>query len=487
MNMRIFLKNANAFIDGAFVPSDILVEDGRIAAVIPAGKGTASCDTEALDLTGKYVFPGFVDVHVHFREPGFSYKETIATGSLAAARGGFTDVCPMPNLSPVPDSAEHLDEELKLIRKQAVVNVHPYGSLTVGEKGAEVADIEEMKDYVCAFSDDGVGVENDTVMEEAMNRCKAVGKLAVAHCEVKSLMGGKHLNEGLASKALGIAGISCESEWKMIERDISVAKKTGCGYHVCHVSTAESVRLIREAKKAGVDITCETAPHYLLLDEQVLLKEGCVEENDMFGQSPADHIQSKVVGILAKEAESDAEGPNKPAGEIRADSLTGDNLNEKGLIRDETLLGRFKMNPPLRSRADREELIKGLLDGTIDMVATDHAPHSKEEKERGILGGPMGVSGIECAFPVLYTGLVKTGVITLEKLVTLMSTAPAARFGFESGIRPGAAAGLCVYDLDEQYTVRGEDFTSMGKFSPFEGVRVFGKCLMTVCGDRIIR
>ena len=270
--MKTLLKNANAFIDGAFTPSDILIEDGRIAAVSLTGAGATPEGSEIIDLSGKYVFPGLVDVHVHFREPGFSYKETIATGSLAAARGGYTDVCPMPNLSPVPDSPEHLEEELTLIRQQAVIDVHPYGSLTVGEKGAEVADIEGMKDNVCAFSDDGVGVEDDSVMEEAMNRCKAVGKLAVAHCEVKSLMGGKHLNEGLASKALGIAGISCESEWKMIERDISVSKKTGCGYHVCHVSTADSVRVIREAKKAGVEITCETAPHYLLLDEEVLLK-----------------------------------------------------------------------------------------------------------------------------------------------------------------------------------------------------------------------
>ena len=460
--MKTLLRNALAFIDGSFKPSDIMIEDGRIASVLPACTGKASGDTEVLDLTGKHVFPGLVDVHVHFREPGFSYKETIATGSLAAARGGYTDVCPMPNLSPVPDSPEHLEEELHLIREQAVIDVHPYGSLTVGEKGAEVADIEGMKDDVCAFSDDGVGVEDDSLMEEAMNRCKAVGKLAVAHCEVKSLMGGKHLNEGLASKALGIAGISCESEWKMIERDISVSKKTGCGYHVCHVSTADSVRLIREAKKAGVDITCETAPHYLLLDEEVLLKGG--------GDGTiADSVQKEEVGILAKEAEYDS---------ARIDN---------GLVRDEKLLGRFKMNPPLRSRADREELLKGLLDGTIDMIATDHAPHSKEEKERGILGGPMGVSGIECAFPVLYTGLVKTGVITLEKLITLMSTAPAARFNIESGIRPGVTAKLCVYDLDEQYTVSGGDFTSMGKFTPFEGVRVYGKCLMTVCGDKIIR
>ena len=485
--MKLLFKNSNAYIDGRFLPSDIMIEDGIITAILPSGEGSETSGCEVVDLGGKHIFPGLVDVHVHFREPGFSYKETIATGAMAAARGGYTDVCPMPNLSPVPDSPEHLEEELKLIREQAVINVHPYGSLTVGERGTEVSDIEGMKDNVCAFSDDGVGVEDDSLMEEAMNRCKAVGKLAVAHCEVKSLMGGKHLNEGLASKALGIAGISCESEWKMIERDISVSKKTGCGYHVCHVSTADSVRLIREAKKAGVDITCETAPHYLLLDEEVLLKGG--------GDGTiADSVQKEVAGILAQEAEQDKKAVREASEETisgnpdkgSSEETTGD-ICCAGLVRDEKLLGRFKMNPPLRSRADREELLKGLLDGTIDMIATDHAPHSKEEKERGILGGPMGVSGIECAFPVLYTGLVKTGVITLEKLITLMSTAPAARFNIESGIREGATAKLCVYDLDEQYTVSGGDFTSMGKFTPFEGVRVYGKCLMTVCGDKVIR
>ena len=497
--MKTLLRNALAFIDGSFKPSDIMIEDGKIASVLPAGTGKASGDTEVLDLTGKHVFPGLVDVHVHFREPGFSYKETIATGSLAAARGGYTDVCPMPNLSPVPDSPEHLEEELHLIREQAVIDVHPYGSLTVGEKGAEVADIEGMKDDVCAFSDDGVGVEDDSVMEEAMNRCKAVGKLAVAHCEVKSLMGGKHLNEGLASKALGIAGISCESEWKMIERDISVSKKTGCGYHVCHVSTADSVRLIREAKKAGVDITCETAPHYLLLDEEALLKRGSEGANETLGKggnglnscdcTRVDSIKNEVIGILAREAEQDktANASADASTSNGAESSVSSEATAEGLVRDERLLGRFKMNPPLRSRADREELLKGLLDGTVDMIATDHAPHSKEEKERGILGGPMGVSGIECAFPVMYTGLVKTGVITLEKLLTIMSTNPASRFGFESGIRQGATAKLCVYDLDEQYTVCGENFASMGHFTPFEGVKVYGKCLMTVCGDKMIR
>lgn len=534
--MNLLFKNANAYIDGRFSPSDIKIEDGIITAVLPAGEGSESSGCEVLDLGGKHVFPGLVDVHVHFREPGFSYKETIATGTTAAARGGYTDVCPMPNLSPVPDSPEHLEAELKLIREQAVVNVHPYGSLTVGEKGTEASDIEGMKENVCAFSDDGVGVEEDFLMEDVMTKCKAAGKLAVAHCEFKGLMGGKHLNEGLASKALGIAGISNESEWKMIERDISVSKKTGCGYHVCHVSTAESVRLIREAKKAGVNITCESAPHYFLLDEEVILKGAggnpkaidsesflsstesnnpeinlsetgkANSESSLSGTdkdvceallSETDVIKNQVIGILRAEAERDilrssdskisAQIP--PTGGSISDSSfsSTENTSAPGLIRDEKYLGRFKMNPPLRSRNDRAELLKGLLDGTIDMIATDHAPHSKEEKEKGILGGPMGVSGLECAFPVLYTGLVKTGVISLEKLISLMSTAPSKRFGIESGIKVGASAKLCVYDLDGQFTVSGDSFASLGHFTPFEGVKVFGKCLLTVCGNRVIR
>jgi len=478
--MNLLLQNTNAYIDGRFSPSDIMIEDGVITAILPAGKGSESSECEIMDLCGKHLFPGLVDVHVHFREPGFSYKETIATGSMAAARVGYTDVCPMPNLSPVPDCPEHLEEELKLIREQAVINVHPYGSLTVGEKGKEASDIDGLKKNVCAFSDDGVGVEDDALMEELMTACKAAGKLAVAHCEFKGLMGGKHLNEGLASKALGITGISNESEWKMIERDINVSKKTGCGYHVCHVSTAESVKLIREAKKAGVNITCESAPHYFLLDEEVLLKNsaGTIGASEVSREallSRADLIKKEVIDILHNEAASDS---------ARSAS---ENSSAHGLIRDEKLLGRFKMNPPLRSRTDREELLMGLLDGTIDMIATDHAPHSKEEKEKGILGGPMGVSGLECAFPVLYTGLVKTGVLSLEKLVELMSTSPAKRFGIESGIKTGFPAKLCVYDLEQKYPVRGSEFASMGHFTPFEGVEVFGKCLLTICGDTIIR
>jgi len=477
--MKLLLQNANAYINDRFSPADILIEDGTVTKILPSGTGTALPDTTVMNLSGKHIFPGLVDVHVHFREPGFSYKETIATGSAAAARGGYTDVCPMPNLSPVPDSVAHLEEELELIRKQAVINVIPYGALTVGQKGEQAADIDGMKDNVCAFSDDGTGVEDDSLMEEVMNKCKAVGKLAVAHCEFKGLMGGKNLNEGLASKALGTKGITCESEWKMIERDIRVSKKTGCGYHVCHVSTAESVKLIREAKKAGVNITCESAPHYFLLDEEVLLKDPYVTNEGV------DTVKREIIEILKKEAADDAAGLTvcTPAPESVYEIATNP---ADGLIRNERLLGRFKMNPPLRSRADREELLKGLLDGTIDMVATDHAPHSKEEKERGILGGPMGVAGLECAFPVLYTGLVKTGVLTLERLVTLMTKAPAERFGIESGIKVGSTAKLCVYDLNEKYPIKGETFASKGHFTPFEGVNVYGKCLLTVCGKNVI-
>ncbi|MCR5432727.1 MAG: dihydroorotase [Lachnospiraceae bacterium] len=486
--MKLLLKNANAYIDGRFTLSDILIKDGTIAEILPSGSGTPEADTTVIDLSGKHIFPGLVDVHVHFREPGFSYKETIETGSLAAARGGYTDVCPMPNLSPVPDSPEHLEEELKLIRDQAVINVIPYGSLTIGQKGAAAADIEGMKDDVCAFSDDGTGVEDDAIMEDVMNKCKAVNKLAVAHCEFKGLMGGKNLNEGLASKALGTKGISCESEWKMIERDIGVSKKTGCGYHVCHVSTAESVKLIREAKKAGVNISCESAPHYFLLDEEVLLKEPFVTDKGV------DSVKREVIDILKKEAADDDKNAHAGCSECTSSDVASATHASAsathaadGLIRDEKLLGRFKMNPPLRGRADREELLKGLLDGTIDMIATDHAPHSNEEKERGIMGAPLGVTGLECAFPVLYTGLVKTGVLTLERLLDLMTSAPAKRFGIESGIKAGSKAKLCAYDLNERYIIRGETFASKGHFTPFEGVNVYGKCLFTVYGDSIIK
>ena len=353
------------------------------------------------------VFPGFCDVHVHFREPGFSYKETIRTGSLAAAAGGYTAVCPMPNLNPVPDSKEHLDEELAIIRRDAVVGVYPYAAVTVGEKGEELADLEALTDAV-AFSDDGHGVQSDTMMREAMIRARALGRMIVAHCEVNELLRGGYIHDGQYAKAHGHRGICSESEWRQVERDLNLAAETGCAYHVCHVSTRESVELVRQAKKSGVDATCETAPHYLLLDE----------------------------------------------GDLQED-------------------GRFKMNPPLRSRSDREALLEGVLDGTVDCIATDHAPHSAEEKSRGLEKSAMGIVGLETAFPVLYTGLVLPGILPLERLLRCLTTRPRERFSLPLG------CDFSVWDLNETYEIDPASFQSKGRATPFAGKQVRGRCLGT--------
>ena len=361
-------------------------------------------------------FPGFCDVHVHFREPGFSYKETILSGSLAAAHGGYTTVCAMPNLNPVPDSAAHLAEEEEAIRKAGdIVEVLPYGALTIGEKGREAAELEAMAPRVAAFSDDGKGVQSESMMRSLMERTKKLGKILAAHCEDESLLHGGYIHDGAYAKAHGHKGICSESEWGPIARDLRLAKETGCAYHVCHISTKESVELIRQAKREGVDVSCETGPHYLLLDENDLREEG-----------------------------------------------------------------RFRMNPPIRSREDREALVAGLLDGTIDMIATDHAPHSAEEKSRGLAGSAFGVVGLECAFPVLYTGLVKTGVLPLERLIQLMTEAPRRRFGI-----PADPEDYTVWDLAEEYVVDPAEFLSMGKVTPFEGMRVLGRCIKTVHRGRI--
>ena len=427
--MQTLLKNAYVYIGNGFRLSDILVEDGRIASV---GNGRSySCAEDACvyDLTGRYIFPGFVDVHVHFREPGFSYKETIRTGSMAAAAGGYTDVCTMPNLDPVPDCAANLKAETDAIAQDAVVNVYPYGSITRGEKGLELSDLEEIAGDVIAFSDDGKGLESDTLMLEAMKRAGNLDRLIAAHCEDMSCIEGSRVNKGKVAKRLGITGITSESEWRMIERDIDLAAEAGCRYHVCHVSTAESLDIIRRAKEKGIDVTCETAPHYILL-------------------SDADIDRAL-----------DSESPSR--------------------------LGRFKMNPPLRSVNDRKAVLEALLDGTIDMIATDHAPHSDEEKAGGIMLGPMGVVGLECAFPVLYSELVKKDIMDLAELVRLMSIAPASRFGIECGIETGRTAKLCVYDLDEQYRIDPSTFRSKGRYTPFEGKTVYGRCLITICGDHV--
>lgn len=361
------------------------------------------------------VFPGFCDVHVHFREPGFSYKETIATGSMAAARGGYTAVCAMPNLDPVPDSAGTLAVQLDIIARDAVILVLPYGAITAGEKGERLADMEAMAPYVAAFSDDGRGVQSEDMMREAMKKAKSLGKIIAAHCEDDTLLHGGYINDGAYARAHGHRGISSESEWRQIERDLKLAAETGCAYHVCHISTKQSVELIRKAKAAGVDVTCETGPHYLVLDENDIQEDG-----------------------------------------------------------------RFKMNPPLRSREDREALVEGLLDGTIDMIATDHAPHSAEEKSRGLAGSAMGIVGLETAFPVLYTYLVKPGILTLERLVELLAVAPRKRFGIPTG------DDCTVWELSRPYTVDPADFLSKGRATPFAGMEVYGTCALTVCGGKAV-
>lgn len=364
----------------------------------------------------EYTFlPGLCDVHVHFREPGFSYKETVATGSLAAAHGGYTDVCTMPNLNPVPDSTENLRVQLDLIRRDAVINVHPYGAITVNEQGERLSDMEGMAPDVIAFSDDGKGVQRDEMMEAAMVRAKSLGKIIAAHCEVNELLHSGYIHDGEYARTHGHRGICSESEWKQIERDISLTKKTGCAYHVCHISTAESVELIRNAKADGVDITCETGPHYLVLDDS------CLKED-----------------------------------------------------------GRFKMNPPLRSKRDREALVEGLLDGTIDMISTDHAPHSSEEKSRGLEKSAFGIVGLETAFAVMYTNFVRTGIITLDRLIELMAYNPRRRFGIEPG------ESCVVWKLGEKFTVDPVEFFSKGKATPFEGAELYGKCVATVCKGKVV-
>lgn len=367
-------------------------------------------------ISKKYIIvPGLCDVHVHFREPGFSYKETIASGSAAAAHGGYTAVCTMPNLDPVPDSAEHLQVQLDAIKRGAAIKVLPYGAITVGEKGERLADMEAISDKVCAFSDDGKGVQNDEMMRGAMTAAKRLGKIIAAHCEDNTLLLGGYIHDGEYAKAHGHRGISSASEYKQIERDLRLAEETGCAYHVCHISTKESVELIRQAKARGVDVTCETAPHYLVLCDEDMQEDG-----------------------------------------------------------------RFKMNPPLRSREDKEALIEGIKDGTIDMIATDHAPHSAEEKERGLEKSLMGVVGLETAFPVLYTELVTKNIITLERLVELMSFKPKERFGIDTN------NDFAVFDISEAYKIDPEDFLSMGRATPFAGREVFGRCLLTVHNEKVV-
>ncbi len=410
--MNVFLKNAKIFKDGTFLASDFFVTNGILA---PADSVSVADLSGFAVYENCYIFPGFCDVHVHFREPGFSYKETMRTGSMAAARGGYTTVCTMPNLSPVPDSVGNLQKQLDIIQKDAVIDVFPYGAITVMEAGIELSDMEGMAGKVIAFSDDGRGVQSEELMLSAMKKAKSLGKMIVAHCEDNSLLRGGYIHDGEYARAHGHAGICSESEWGPIKRDIELVKKSGCAYHVCHISTKESVELIRKAKAEGVDITCETAPHYLVMNDMD------IEEN-----------------------------------------------------------ARFKMNPPIRSEEDRLALVEGIVDGTIDMISTDHAPHSAEEKARGFKDSPMGVVGIETAFQIMYTHLVKNGVISLEKLIELLSLNARRRFGITSD------AGYTVWRLDADTVITPEQFLSMGRSTPFDGWRVSGVNLMTLLGGQVV-
>ena len=405
--MTLVLNNAQVFRSGVFSRNDVSVSLG--------GGVSRAVSPVCVDASSFVVLPGFVDVHVHLREPGFSYKETIRSGSLAAAHGGYTTVCAMPNLNPVPDSMEHLQPELDAIRRDAVIRVLPYGAITEGEKGEKLADLDAMAPYVVAFSDDGKGVQDREMMRAAMLKAKQLGRLIVAHCEDNSLLHGGYIHDGAYARTHGHRGICSESEWRPIQRDLELVRETGCGYHVCHISTKESVDLIRKAKAEGLDVTCETGPHYLLLDDSCLQEDGC-----------------------------------------------------------------FKMNPPLRDKADREALLEGLADGTIDMIATDHAPHSAEEKGRGLEKSAMGIVGLETAFPLLYTELVEPGVISMERLMELLHDAPCRRFNIPTD------TGFTVFDLNDTYRIDPADFLSMGKATPFTGWEVQGRCLLTAVDETAV-
>ena len=403
--MMALFRNAMVYENGKMKTANMCFDGVSLSAF----EGDVSSVAPSFVFDNILIFPGLCDVHVHLREPGFSYKETIASGTLASARGGYTAVCSMPNLNPTPDSVENLEKQLEIIRRDACIAVYPYGTITKGQAGEELADMEEIADSVVAFSDDGRGVQNEEMMIAAMKKAKSLGKMIVAHCEDNSLLRGGYIHDGEYARTHGHRGICSESEWVQIERDLRLAEEIGCAYHVCHISTKESVEVIRQAKARGVDVTCETGPHYILLDDS------CLEEN-----------------------------------------------------------GRFKMNPPLRSPSDREAILEGILDGTIDMIATDHAPHSAEEKARGLEKSAMGVVGIETAFPLMYTGLVKSGKMSLEGLIKLMCDNPRERFGITSD------KGFTVFDVGEKYKIDPLDFKSKGRATPFEGAEVYGKCLATV-------
>ena len=409
--MMTLFRNALVYENGTFVNRDMLLDGASLSAM--AGDVSPSAPISVFD--NIVILPGFCDVHVHLREPGFSYKETILSGTMASARGGYTAVCSMPNLNPTPDSVENLEKQLEIIRRDGKIAVYPYGTITVGQAGETLSDMDGMANDVIGFSDDGRGVQSDDMMRSAMLKAKSLGKMIVAHCEDNSLLRGGYIHDGDYAKEHGHRGICSESEWGQIKRDLELVRETGCAYHICHISTKESVEVVRAAKAEGLDVTCETGPHYIVLDDSFLQEDG-----------------------------------------------------------------RFKMNPPLRSPSDREAILEGILDGTIDMIATDHAPHSAEEKSRGLEKSAMGLVGIETAFPILYTKLVKTGILSLEKLVKLMCDAPRERFGITGDI------GFTVFDLGREYEIDPGEFLSMGHATPFMGEKVFGRCLATVYNGEIV-
>lgn len=414
---RIVLKGGRVFSGGKSFEADVVVCGDRIAEVTP--EAAILPGDKVVDCRGRWVSAGLVDLHVHLREPGFSSKETIATGTAAAAHGGFTTVCAMPNLEPAPDSLENLRRETAIIERDAVVKVLPYATITRRRAGREIVDFAALKPYVAAFSDDGSGVQDDDMMLAAMRAAAANDCIIAAHCEVNSLLHGGYIHDGAYAAAHGHKGISSESEWRQIERDIGLAEQTGCRYHVCHISTKESVALIRDAKRSGVRITCETGPHYLTMCDADLREEG-----------------------------------------------------------------RFKMNPPIRSAADRDALIEGAQDGTIDVIATDHAPHTAEEKSRGLAGSAMGVVGLETSFAVIYTKLVMAGIISPERMIELMAEAPRRIFALGGGLAAGEKADIAVFDLDNEFTVDPATFLSKGRSTPFEGWRLHGQTILTLVDGR---